>query len=158
MLLSLETTWAWQTWPLLQIATLHVAWSNKGPQQRKENVGNLSSPFQPGLFYDSVKAKQTRLCGPSVKPHQLTPLVSCKPLSLQTKRSMTSKMPSQKHAGPNSRWLQRGRIIPLLLKRLPYKDVRQWATGKQAVTDFGLKQPGEGLIQHTSKEEAGLQM
>lgn len=44
----------------------------------------------------------------------------------------------------------------LLLQRLPYKDVREWATGKQAVTDLGLKQPG--LIQHTSKEQAGLQM
>lgn len=66
-------------------------------------------------------------------------------------------MTSQKHAGPKSRGLQRGRIIPLLLQRLPYKGVRQWAAGKQAVTDLGLKQPGEGLKQHTSKEEAGLQ-
>lgn len=66
-------------------------------------------------------------------------------------------MPSQKHAGLNSRWLQRGSINPLLLQRLPCKDAREWATGKQAVTDSGLKQPGEGLIQHTSKEGAGVQ-
>lgn len=61
--------------------------------------------------------------------------------------------------GPTADGWQRLEPNPLLLQRLPYKDVREWATGKQAVTDFGLiSQPGEGLIQHTSKEEADLQM
>lgn len=74
-----------------------------------------------------------------------TSLISCKPLGQQKNSSMTRKMPSK------SIWVPRaaGKGSSLLHSfNAAHKDVRSWVTGMQVVTDFGLKQPGEGLIQH----------
>lgn len=88
----------------------------------------------------------------------LTSLISHKPLILRKKRAWQGKYHLINTGdGVGSCLLQKRRDVPLLLQREPDNHDRRWGTGKQAVPDFALKQPAEGLTRHTSTEEADLQ-